>query len=54
MFICDYCREHALSNEGFGVMKSRGSCELCNYRDVCTDVHHYKMKENWQDLIYKE
>lgn len=54
MFVCDYCREHALKEKGICIGKSRGSCELCNYYDICNDLRAYDCKENWQDLVYKE
>ncbi len=54
MFICDYCREHALDCKGIGVIRSRGACELCGFTDGCYDVHRQTFKPDWKDLIYKE
>ncbi len=54
MFICDYCRNHALEEKGLGFMRSKGACEMCNYYDLCWDVHGYKFKKNWQELKYSE
>ena len=54
MFICNYCRDNCLEDKGIGVIRSKGACELCKYYDVCIDVHHYKCKKDWENLIYKE
>lgn len=54
MFVCDYCREHAMDNKGVGVIRSRGACELCGFTDGCYDVHGYTMKNGYQNLVYKE
>lgn len=54
MFVCDYCRENAMANKGFGIVKSRGACELCHYYDICTDIHGSKCKDNWKELVYKD
>ncbi len=54
MFVCNYCREHALEEKGLSIGKSKGGCELCNYHDICNDLRGYKCKKDWQELVYKE
>lgn len=54
MFVCDYCREHALEEKGLCIGKSKGACELCDYYDTCNDLRGYQCKKNWQELVYKQ
>lgn len=54
MFICNYCRDHCLEEKGIGIIKSKGGCEVCEYYDVCTDIHGYTFKSKWKELKYNE
>lgn len=54
MFVCNYCRDHALDRRGIGAIQSKGTCELCGFVDACYDLHLHTFKPNWQELVYKE
>ena len=53
MFICDSCLKKNFDNE-VSFMRSIGTCEVCDVRNNCNDIHHSQLREIDRTLPEKE
>ena len=52
MFICASCLEKDFENAWWGMMYSKGPCEMCKYIKVCKDIKSTDLiKENIDKMI---